>query len=325
VSAEYSQLKKSRCERPTLSVFSIVRNELFFLPHFLRHYRNLGVRDFLFLDDRSTDGTLEFLLSQDDCTVMQANLAFGDPYEGKRFGVASKTLLPRQLLQGRWVLSVDADEFLLLPSGFATIDALTSALQNNGLKAARALMFDFFPPSLRSLDDAPAQSNPFDLCQYFDAWETVDWPNHAIQPVRLSNGDGVRPRMFARLRATSEAIRDFPSSYKVASMYKVPLVFWTADTAMLTSHHSNEPASDKIQLALAHFKFVPGYKARIAGALATKAYWQDSIEYRFLDIASRELIDWPLEGPRTRRFDSPMTLEDLGLLFSRLPAAPATP
>jgi hypothetical protein len=101
-------------------------------------------------------------------------------------------------------------------------------------------------------------------------------------------------------------------------MFKVPLLFWEADTEMFTSHLSTARPSDRIQLALAHFKFYPGHAVRIADALSTRAYWRQSIEYRFLDIAARELLDWTLVGPRSRRFNSPRDVEEAGLLFSHI-------
>lgn len=318
VQVEFSRLGESNAGHPALTLFSVVRNEAYFLPHLLQHYRRLGVGDFLFLDDHSTDGTLEFLLAQPDCGVLKANLRFGESYGSKRFGVAVKTLLPRKLLQDRWVLTVDADEFLILPKPFADVDALTAALGRAGLKEARALMFDFFPPTLRSLEGASPQADPFSLCPFFDAWERTDWPDGAPQPVNLSNLDGVRPRMFAQLRRASRALEGFPESYRVPSMYKVPLVYWEANTEMLSPHHVNRPSSDRIRLGLAHFKFFPGYRERIAEAIASRAYWQDSIEYRFLEIAARELADWPLAGPRSRRFESADSLGEAGLVYSRV-------
>ena len=44
------------------------------------------------------------------------------------------------------------------------------------------------------------------------------------------------------------------------------------------------------------------------------------MEYRFLDVATRDLPDWPLAGPRTRRYNSRNDVENTGLLYSRLPA-----
>lgn len=320
VDVEFSVLKKPVVERSRVAAFAIVRNETYFIRHFLAHHRNLGVREFWFLDDRSTDGTREILLAQPDCGVIAANLKFGDQVANTRFGVAAKTLVPRALFQGRWVLMLDADEFLLMPEGLDRIDALVEALDATGLRSARAVMLDFFPNTLRALGEAPADGAPFALCPYFDAWETMEWPDGAKWPSVLSLQDGVRPRMFARLLETSSDLRGLPDSYKFAAMFKVPLLFWEAGTEMFNPHYSTASPSNQIQLALAHFKFYPGYMARIADALSTKAYWQGSVEYRFLDIAARELVDWPLAGPRTRRFNSAKDVEEAGLVFSRIPS-----
>lgn len=57
-------------ERPfRFPLTGILHNEMHFLPAFLPHYRKLGVDRFFFIDDRSDDGTLEFLALQDDVVV----------------------------------------------------------------------------------------------------------------------------------------------------------------------------------------------------------------------------------------------------------------
>ena len=62
--------------RPGVFLFCMVYNEEWFLPHFLEHYRALGIRHFVFYDDESTDSTRELLLAQDDCTVATASPIF---------------------------------------------------------------------------------------------------------------------------------------------------------------------------------------------------------------------------------------------------------
>ncbi len=313
-------LKKPAPAEPGVTVFSVVRNEMYFLPHFLQHYRTLGVRDFWFLDDHSEDGTREFLLAQSDCGVIQSSLRFGDQVGQKSFGTAVKTIVPHELFQGRWVLMVDADEFLVLPQAFASMDALAAALQGGSLKVARALMIDFLPASLRALTQASVDTNPFALCPYFDALSVLEWPDRTVAASRISWQESVRPRMLAKLRSATPSVEllDILKSYKTANVNKAPLLFWQGDTQMLSAHRSSELPSDRVTLVLAHFKFYPGYKARIADALATKAHWASSVEYRFLDVATRELEDWPLLGPRSRSFSSPADLEDAGLLVSHL-------
>ena len=60
-------------------------------------------------------------------------------------GDAAVALKP---LAGKWVLIVDADEFLVLPPGIARVGELTARMDRHGVRAARALMLDFFPQSL---------------------------------------------------------------------------------------------------------------------------------------------------------------------------------
>ena len=53
-----------------------VRDEIDLLPHFLKHYRQIGVKRFAFVDNGSTDQTLPFLLDQSDCDVFQFTGSF---------------------------------------------------------------------------------------------------------------------------------------------------------------------------------------------------------------------------------------------------------
>lgn len=311
--------RKPRSRSP-VPLYSIVRNEMYFLPHLLPHYRALGIEEFWFLDDRSSDGTFEFLMAQPDCYVITSNASFGDRVglRQRRFGTESKTMVPRNLFMERWALLVDADEFLVLPPGFSTVKQVTDALDGAGQEIARALMLDFFPASLAALARAPADQAPFEACPFFDAYESVDWPSGAVDPDRAYLAGGVRGRMLAQLKSLPIDLGTALDDHELASMHKVPLHKWGPASVMASSHRAHIAATDSIQLVLAHFKFYPGFEKRIADALASKAYWLNSSEYRFLDIATRELVDWPLQGPRSRRFESAQDLVDAGLLYSRL-------
>lgn len=300
-------------------MFSVVRNEMYFLPHYLRHYRALGVREFWFLDDHSSDGTRELLMADPDCGVLQSDFKFGDMYQGKRFGIQARTLIPRKLLTNRWVLIADADEFLLLPSPFKTIDELAMALDADHAQAARAIMLDFFPSTLSELEQSSTDASPFSICPNFDPFERLTWPDQAPNPTEISLEDGVRPRLLAKLLESSDEMKALMPSYRFANANKIPLIRWTEQTQLLTAHHANVETSNKVQLVFAHFKFYPALRERIEDALRTSAYWNDSIEYRFLDMAYRALDTWPLAGTRTRRFSSTADMEATGLLFARLP------
>ena len=51
--------------------FVTLRNEMNRLPYFLEHYRALGVRHFLMVDNNSTDGSGDFLATQADVSGAQ--------------------------------------------------------------------------------------------------------------------------------------------------------------------------------------------------------------------------------------------------------------
>ncbi len=59
-----------------------VRDEAELLPHFLKHYREIGVTRFAFVDNGSTDRTLPLLLDQSDCDVYQFTGDFKDSRSG---------------------------------------------------------------------------------------------------------------------------------------------------------------------------------------------------------------------------------------------------
>ncbi len=302
------------------AIFCIVRNEIYFLPFFLAHYRAMGVHEFWFHDDNSTDGTFEYLMAQPDCGVSRANVGYGDRIapNNRIFGTAIRTIVPHNFLLNRWVLIVDADEFLYLPPGMNSIDDLTRAMERNQVNSARALMLDCFPGTLRELDGASTATSPFELCPYFDALQGFTWAPDQAWPDTAFLKDSVRPRMLAELLRREVPMGKLLDDYAHASLHKMPLVYWTDKVQMNTSHRANLRVNDKVQLALAHFKFYPGYQDRIDDAMATNAHWLASSEYRFLDIAVRELKDWPLQGPRSRRLNSGQDFVDAGLLYSRL-------
>lgn len=307
-----------------MPLFAIVRNERYFLPHFLAHYRGLGVRNFWFLDDHSTDGTRELLLAQDDCGVVASDRRFGDKLDGLRFSTWVRRLVPERLFPGRWVLCVDCDEFLVLPAACPSVDALAATLDRNGLDSARAVMLDFFPRSLADLTAADPTAAPFALCPHFDPLPSLDWRDRESRP-RTVPLEGVRPRMLAELLKRVPAPPAWLASYKHALVHKAPLLRWRPGVRMRCPHEATVPPSDRVQLVLAHFKFYPGYEERIRAAVTSGNYFDTSIEYRFLADACTALDSWDLRGPGTRSYTGPDALAATGMLYSRLTAPSPAP
>ncbi len=311
-----SIIKKPLTHEGQPLLFSVVRNESYFLPHLLQHYRRLGVREFWFLDNNSTDATPAILAAADDCGILHANRDFADIVDGLRFGVRARSIIPAHLFKDRWVLNVDADEFLVLPAPYSDICGLISDLEAAGLDAARALMIDFFPDKLASLNQPPAQQDPFSICKNFDRYRKIDWPDKMSEPAFISYSDGVRARMLGQALQRHPEIAEQLAGYKYPSINKIPLVKWTAGTNMLSAHRLNRPVSNRAQLVLAHFKFYPGMEQRVRDAVTRSVYWNNSIEYRILDLVMKALPDWPLFNQATScRYTGAPDLEQAGMLY----------
>ncbi len=311
-----TRLSQARPVKAGIALFSIVRNEQYFLPHFLSHYRALGVRHFVFLDDHSTDGTRALLLSQPDCEIFESELRFGEPFHGVPFHKAVKHVVPGQLLSDRWVLTVDADEFLLLPPAFQTIEEFCIDLDRQGLDHCRGLMIDFFPQHLSDIDRLGRHDDPFTAAPFFDALTQVDWPEGASMPANLSYHETVRVRLFHTLLQSDPDLLPQFRTYRYANLNKVPLLRWRPGVHAVGSHRINVPVSARNQLVLAHFKFYPGWRQVVKENLERAVHWNGAIEYRMLAAAGQRLSDTCVLGPVSRRYLGRQQLADMGLIFS---------
>lgn len=149
-------------------VFCIVRNAAYLVPHFLRHYRSLGAVQFVFFDDQSTDGTRELLMQQPDAMVLASSHRFHHQMSnGKPLHQNLRNWIPESLGRGRWVITVDADELLILPAEAPTIPEMTHCLDARGHTTVMASMLDFFPQTLAARNH-DASLSPFLASPFFD-------------------------------------------------------------------------------------------------------------------------------------------------------------
>lgn len=87
-----------------------VKNEIDRIAACLAHHRRLGVREFSVVDNGSTDGTLEFLMKQEDVNLYQTKSS----YKRAHYGITWINCLFHMHAQGRWALFIDADELLFI-------------------------------------------------------------------------------------------------------------------------------------------------------------------------------------------------------------------
>ncbi len=319
-----SILKPAAIPRHGPAVFAMIRNEAYLLPHFLAHYRAMGVEGFFFYDDRSDDGGLDYLGAQPDCVILGSDLRYADVVGSDVDGAprtlqhALKESVPESLLSGRWVLTVDADEFLVLPSGYSSLLQLTTRLEGLGHVYATAPLVDFYA---QTLDHRryPAAVDPFSANPYFDAGPYYFWDG-GYSPNVLAGG--VR---FKLLRMLSHRFPEqLPLVFRGVTprqtlLWKAPLIRHGHGVRRVGAHWLDVQPKADVCLALAHFKFGPDLDGKIEAALAHRQFADASAEYAFLKavielMGQESLVTW-----ETRRFEGPASLERAGLMSAPPP------
>ncbi|MEM7709441.1 MAG: glycosyltransferase family 2 protein [Pseudomonadota bacterium] len=202
-----------------LLAISTVRNELAGLPAFLDHYRRIGIGQFLFVDNGSTDGTGEFLADQPDVSLWHADGRYG----AAAFGVDWTNWLLNRYGHGHWCLSVDADEFLVYPfHDTRPLRALTDWLDARRTRSFGAMLLDLYPSG--PIGATPSTRHPFEIPVWFDGGNYTVERNDPVGNLWIQGG--VRARcLFA----------DQPE--EAPALNKVPLVRWRRGYVHMSSTH----------------------------------------------------------------------------------------
>jgi len=312
--------KKGATTQTGVIVFSIMRNEHHFLPFFLDHYRELGVGEFHIFADRCDPQTIDFLFSQPDVTILESERAFGEVF-GKKFNGYPRRLpsllkekLTDELFLGRWVLVVDADEFLILPPPLKQINALTDRLERSGQYFSYAPLVDFYPPRLAIRNYDPGFS-PFRFNEYFDTGPYHRWDGK-VTPFKFHRGFRSRLMKMMAERFPGE-LKAIYGTHPISppNDYKFPLIKQGAGLMRGGSHNViGVKPSSRYSTSLAHFKLHPGLDEKIENALREKQYYQGSLEYEFLKLAIDKTADDSLVFEGSRRFTGAQSLVDADLL-----------
>ncbi len=120
-------------------VLVVVRDGRPYVRSFVEHYRSLGAKHLVFLDNGSTDGTVEALRRYENVTVFCTTLPF------KRYGLSMRKYLAERFGLGRWTLNVDVDELFVYPyMDVVGLKSLLGYLNDNSYNAVVTSVLDMF-------------------------------------------------------------------------------------------------------------------------------------------------------------------------------------
>jgi len=276
----------------------VVRDERDALADFLRHYRGGGVERFVFIDNGSTDGTIEYLLRQLDVDLFQVNA----PFDWRRKQAWINRAIDYYGLD-RWYLYVDADEHITFdgfgPRGFPDLAEL---MERAGQLRVRGFLLDMYS-DLPLLAGAGGDDMEMIVAYpYFDrAGYTENQTVHLI-----SRTGGPRARAFAAADAWFNP-----------QLTKYPMFRLRPGEFMANPHHIWPCAPNHLipcTLAILHFKFHGDWPGRVARAVMEGNYWEGSREYKAYLKMLEATPFLSLMSEISRRFNGPGGLVEEGLI-----------
>src|SRR5215203_2646092 len=252
-----------------LVVVCLVRDSRPYVKSFVEHYRSLGVKHLFFLDNGSTDGTVEALKNYDNTTVLRSKL----PYKGYRLAF-KRFLIDRFGKRDRWCLYADIDELFDYPySEVVGLNSLLGYLNSNSYTAVAAQMLDMFPEEPLSGRGGNLEDEP--LKERYRFYDISNLTRMSVKKnPRLRNNtlesdeieifrDGIENTVFG-----SKPLRT-----------KFPLMFTDGRIKPFdrSSHWVDNAKIADISCVLLHYKFLDGYfQKQAAQAVREGQYHKNS-------------------------------------------------
>jgi hypothetical protein len=281
-----------------LIVITVVRNGALYVKSFMAHYLAMGVAHCVFLDNGSTDGTVDMLREYPRVTVLQTDA----PYD--RFENTMKRYLAERFSSGRWNLCADIDELFDYPfSDRLPLAGFLQYLNTRGFSAVVAQMLDMFAPVPLADLTSTADDRLKDKYTHYDISgidaPPYEWSQPSSPDIRMHWG-GIRRAIFGTGNGLTKA-----ALVKMDGRVK-PFVNW---------HHATGALVADVSCVLLHYPFVSAFAEKVRDAVRTGRYGPTtSEEYAAYAGTLARNPRLNLMRPSARRFTGLEPLIDAGFL-----------
>lgn len=256
------QLSENPCEP---IVVTVVKDDLERMTLFFEHYRKLGVKQFVVVDNSSTDGTSEWVAGQQGTRCYKVT----EPFQTERKVAWIEKVLA---LTGynRWYVVVDSDELLdYVGSEQHNLKDLILHAGNNGYKHLNGYMLDMYSDQPLFTEEC-RHSDIVSRFRFFDAsGYTLQYYHSRIIDTEISAlGGGPRARIFNKKGISLSKQSVF--CYGIDKLYCNPHYLWPYD------RWDDMPCS----YVLRHYKFLRQDLGEFEKRVEEKSFWNGSVEYR---------------------------------------------
>lgn len=246
-------------------VLCVVKNGESLVRAFIEHYLQLGFRHLFFLDNGSTDATVEIIKSYKQTTVVSSSQPFAEYY------VTFKNFLIQTFGKDKWCLVADIDEFLHFPLGKRLCDVLTY-LNQRRYSAVAVQMLDMFSKEGIALGDRRS------------IW-TLDWLKSAFCYYDLSDIDRrkyvrrFQPQVHIGLSFLYGGIRKTVFG-RDCFLTKEALFYANGSTRLKSSHLLKQSRIADFSAVFLHYKFIEDFYISTVEAVKQENHWRNSHEYK---------------------------------------------
>ena len=293
-----------------LCAITVIRDEMWRVPFFLAYHRWIGVRHFIFIDNNSTDGLLDYLDKQTDITVFRANGNYANA-----FGLDWIQSVIAHRPPETWNLILDTDELFVPPSLMRNgMQGLLAELELELASIAFAVMIDCYPARFPMTADE-YQPIPWKRAPYFDRGPYIEWPTMRDAPKRFYHG--VRERLFFPAwkwrKSMPKFVRRKAFRQTPPAITKALLVRNISAIRFKSIHHAIGATRSNLLCGLLHYKLDLDLSDKVLTALREKQHWDNSSEYkRYSKLFRRR--DSNILSRKTCKFDGVESLRKADVL-----------
>lgn len=292
-------------EPTEMAVVCLVRDGVPWLPTFLRHYEALGAKHIFFLDNGSTDGTVEMARRHPKVTVFSSELPFD------RYQIAFRRWMLKNLTRGGWGYCCDVDELLAYPfCETLPLERLLAYLNRHGYTGVVGQVLDMFSAEpLASIqgrreEDIEAAYRYYDLSD-IQTRRDLNWfeENEVDHQDIASLRGGIRGRVFGTRRAMLTKHALFRMDGEVQPFAS-------------GAHFAANARMADLTVAIRHYKFVGAFEEQARRAVREGQYYRGSKAYRrYTEVYDRR-PDLRLHSDTARAYRGSAALLEEGFLVA---------
>jgi Glycosyl transferase family 2 len=242
-------------DKDELVATSLVRNGEIYIKSFIEHHFKLGIKHIIFLDNGSTDRTIEIAQSYDRVTILQTFC----PYS--KYETIMKKYLVNRFSRGKWNLFVDIDELFEYPSSnILKLNDFLTYLNRNSYTAVVSQMLDMFSDKKMSDLNDEINNDIRTTYSHYDISHVRDfeykWGKLENKRIKMHVG-GIRKALFDTDNGLTKAALVFVDK-------KVKL--------FVDFHHVKNANLADITCVLLHYPFTSYFHDKVMEAVKTNRY-----------------------------------------------------